>query len=123
MDRHFATIQRALKGDPRLRSRVRLLSISFDPAHDTPAVLKAHAKTLAADPTLWSFLTSDRDDIDRFAARFGVTVIREENTRDITHTLRTAIIDPSGKLVKVYTGVEWTPQQILGDLEAAVGAE
>jgi protein SCO1 len=117
MDRHFATIQKAVKGDAALQGRVHLVSVSFDPLTDTPPVLRQHAKTLAADPAMWTFLTGDRDDIDRFAARFGVSVVRATNDpQDITHTLRTAIIGADGKLVKVYTGNEWTPEQILADL-------
>ena len=38
--------------------------------------------------------------------------------RDITHTLRTAIIDADGKLVKVYIGNEWTPDQVSHGSEA-----
>ena len=120
MDRHFATIQTALKNDAALKERVRLASISFDPATDTPPVLKEHARTLSADPKIWTFLTGDRDDIDRFAARFGVQVARAStDPRDITHNLRTAIIDATGKLVKVYVGNEWTPEQVLADLAPA----
>ena len=37
--------------------------------------------------------------------------------RDITHNLRTAIVDADGKLVKVYTGNDWTPDQVLADLQ------
>lgn len=117
MDRQFAILQKALKRTPALHDRVHLLSVSFDPAHDTPIVLKEHARTLGADHKLWSFLTGDRDAIDRFAARFGVTIVREDGATDIAHNLRTAIVDPAGKLVKVYTGIEWTPQQVLEDLE------
>ena len=40
---------------PALRGTVHLLSVSFDPDHDTPAVLAAHAKRVGADPTIWSF--------------------------------------------------------------------
>jgi len=117
MDRHFATIQKAVKRDAALQGRVHLVSVSFDPLTDTPPVLTQHAKTLAADPAMWTFLTGDRDDIDRFAARFGVSIARAMNDqRDITHTLRTAIVGADGKLVKVYTGNEWTPEQILADL-------
>jgi protein SCO1/2 len=117
MDRHFATIQKKLAGDPSL-ARVHLVTISFDPATDTPPVLKAHAKTLDADLRRWTFLTGDRDEIDRFAARFGVSVSRALNDpRDITHNLRTAIVDRHGKLVKVYTGNEWTPDQVVEDLK------
>jgi len=116
MDRQFATLQKTLKEDPAV-GRVHLVTVSFDPATDTPPVLKAHAETLGADPTRWTFLTGDRDDVDQFAARFGVSIGRAmDDPRNITHNLRTAIIGADGRLVKVYTGNEWTPAQVLADL-------
>jgi len=118
MDRHFASIQQVIKSDPALK-KVHLVSVSFDPITDTPPVLKKHARELSADPSRWTFFTGDRDEIDRFSARFGVAVTRELNdAKDITHNLRTAIIDANGKLVKVYTGNEWTPAQVLADLRS-----
>ena len=93
------------------------MTVSFDPLTDTPAVLKKHATTLEADLTRWTFLTGDRDDVDQFAARFGVSVSRAMNdARDITHNLRTAIIRADGTLAKVYTGNDWSPEQVLADL-------
>ena len=119
MDRHFAALQKALKSDPALKG-VHLVTVSFDPVTDTPAVLKAHAKKLDADFNRWTFLTGDRDDVDQFASRFGVSVSRAMNDqRDITHNLRTAIVDADGKLTKVYTGNEWSPDELLADLKAA----
>jgi protein SCO1/2 len=117
MDRHFATLQKSLKTDPQLNS-VHLVTISFDPLTDTPPVLKKHAKGLGADFTRWTFLTGDRDDIDQFGARFGVSVSRAlSDARDIAHNLRTVIIGADGKLVKVYTGNDWSPEQVLADLK------
>jgi len=117
MDRHFATIQQRLKSNPELDKNVHLVTVSFDPITDTPPVLKQHARELKADLRTWTFLTGKRDEIDQFAARFGVSVVRALNDpRDITHNLRTAIVDADGKLVKVYTGNEWTPDDILADL-------
>ena len=117
MDRHFAAMQQPLKDDPALR-QVRLVTVSFDPKTDTPPVLKKHAKTLNADLSRWTFLTGDRDDIDRFAMRFGVSIARAMNDpRDITHNLRTAVIGADGRLIKVYTGNDWTPEQVLADLK------
>jgi protein SCO1/2 len=119
MDRHFVTIQERLKADTAL-ARVHLATVSFDPITDTPPVLKKHAQTLGADTARWTFFTGDRDDVDRFASRFGVTISRDlKDPLNITHNLRTAIIDPEGKLVKLYTGNEWSPDQILTDLKAA----
>jgi protein SCO1/2 len=123
MDQHFAAIQKKLVDDPALKGRVHLVSVSFDPIVDTPPVLRAHAKRLGADLKTWTFLTGERDDIDRFAARFGVSVARSlTDQRDITHNLRTALIDSEGKLVKVYIGNEWTPDQALADVKPVVGA-
>jgi len=117
LDRRFAAMQKPLADDAAMKD-VHLVSVSFDPATDTPPVLKAHARRLNADPTRWTFLTGDRDEVDRFASRFGVQVSRALNdARDITHNLRTVIIDKDGKLVKVYTGNDWTTEQILGDLK------
>ena len=119
MDRQFASIQKEINARPVLRDNARLLSVSFDPKNDTPAVLKKHAKELGADPKVWSFVTGNRDDIDKFAMTFGVTLIRGEasDPNEIGHTLRTAIIDKGGKLVKIYTGNEWSASDIVADLE------
>ena len=117
MDRHFASLQTSLQSNADL-APVRLVTISFDPITDTPAVLREHAQRLNADLTRWTFLTGDRDEIDQFAARFGVSISRAMNdARDITHNLRTAIIDRDGKIVKVYTGNDWSPEQVLEDLK------
>jgi protein SCO1/2 len=117
MDRRFASMQQPIKDDASMTD-VRLVTISFDPVTDTPAVLEAHARRLNADHARWTFLTGDRDEIDRFASRFGVQVSRALNDpRDITHNLRTAIVDPNGTLVKVYTGNDWTAEQVLADLK------
>ena len=118
MDRHFVTVQKALGADPSLKG-VHLVTVSIDPITDTPPVLRKHAKNLNADPARWTFLTGDRDDIDRFSARFGVSASRAMNDQlDVTHNLRTAIVNADGKLAKVYTGNEWTPEQILADLKS-----
>jgi protein SCO1/2 len=119
MDRNFTAVQTQIKRTPGLGD-VRLVSISFDPAHDTPAVLKAHAKTLQADPRVWHFVTASKDDIKAFAAKFGVTAEpSDEGPTVITHNLSTAVIDGDGKLVKIRPGNTWTPADLIADLEAA----
>lgn len=118
MDRNFAAVQQTLKTDPALK-QAHLVTISFDPASDTPAVLKKHASELKADQARWTFLTGDRDQIDRFASRFGMAMTAAPTDPfSITHNLRTAIVDADGRLVKVYTGPDWKPEQVVADLEA-----
>jgi protein SCO1/2 len=122
MDRNFATMQENLKGDGG--ANVHLVTVSIDPRFDTPVVLKKHAERLKADPGLWTFLTGDRDEIDRFASRFGLSLVRSVTDQsDITHTLRTVIIDREGKLVKTLTGNEWKPGDVVADMKALAAAD
>jgi protein SCO1 len=119
MDRHFATLQRTVAADEALRGRVQLVSVSFDPTYDTPEVLRQHAAQVGADSASWAFVTGDRDEVDRFAARFGVSILREGDAADdISHNLRTAVIDGQGRLVKVYGGNEWSPDELIADLRS-----
>jgi protein SCO1 len=119
MDQNFAAIQRAVAADPALAGHVTLLSISFDPDHDTPAVLAAHAASLKADPAVWTFLTGDRVTVDRLAAKFGVGVIRDDSPQ-IVHNLRTTLVGADGRIVRIYSGSDWTPSGVVADLRAAV---
>jgi protein SCO1 len=120
MDRHFAELQRALTSESRLRDRAHLVSVSFDPAHDTPAVIAAHARERGADPTTWSYLTGPPDVIEHFTARFGISAMREADAgQTITHNLRTAVVDRRGRLVKVYSGNDWRVDELLADLRDA----
>lgn len=123
MDRHFAAMQSKLK-EKNNDLNVQLLSVSFDPLTDTPAVLKKHAAGLNADTKMWTFATGDRDELDRWASRFGVSVSRAMNDpKDITHNLRTAIVDRQGNLVRGYNGNEWTPEQVLADVRVMIGVD
>jgi len=119
LDRRFAEVQRLIAADDGLRGRARLLSVSFDPDADTPARLRAHAEKLHADPAIWRFATAPRDVVDRFAATFGVNVIREADST-ITHNLRTAVIGPDRRLISDYGGNTWTAEQIADDLRRAL---
>jgi protein SCO1/2 len=116
MDRHFVAVQRELKTSKDL-SDVRLVTITFDPAFDTPTVLAAHARALGADLALWSFLTPDAGRAAPFFEQFGLIVEREGDAPgDITHNLRTLVLDANGRITAIRTGNEWTPAQLLADL-------
>jgi protein SCO1 len=121
MDRHFASTQELVSADDALRGRVQLLSVSFDPSYDTPPVLATHAKKVGADPGTWTFLTGDEADIESFAARFGVSVMREgSDPGNVVHNLRTAVIDSNGRLVKILNGMQWAPSELVTELRSAI---
>ena len=119
MDRRFAEIQSLAGADPALRGKVRLLSISFDPANDRGAVLKAHGAKAGADPAVWRFATAEEVIVDRMAATFGVNVIRERDGT-ITHNLRTAVIDPRGRIVSIHDSNAWSASTMVDELKSAI---
>ena len=120
LDRHFKAVQDIVRSDPNLNGQVRLLSVSFDPDHDTPGVLSKHAERVGADRRIWSFVTGPSRDVSAFAAQFGVSILQGGSAQaEIVHNLRTAIIGADGRLRTVLNGGEWTPAELLTELRNA----
>jgi len=123
MDRHFAAVQKTIASSPELAD-VRLVTMTLDPVFDTPAVLKPYAGRRGADPAIWSFLTGEPAEVNKFGSQLGLYVEHNPaNAIDITHNLRTVVIDPDGRLVKVHSGNSWTPSELIADLRAIPAAK
>lgn len=76
------------------------LSVTFDPEHDSPAVLKAYGERYQYDPKHWSFLTGPKEKIGELAR--GSDVKFEPADGFISHNFRTLIIDAAGHLQMVF---------------------
>ncbi len=109
---NFVAVQKQLS--PRFGDRFRLVSISIDPAHDTPKVLKDYGRQVGADFRSWSFLTGSEDEVERAASHFDVNFVEEAGA--ITHSAACAVVTASGRLYKIHRGITWTPEQIAADL-------
>jgi protein SCO1 len=121
LDKSFARLQEQVKADRSLAASVRLLTVSFDPERDTPAVLKKHAARLGADAALWTYVTGEVAAVDAFGRHFGLSVEREGPDDGLTHNLRTAVVDPAGRLVRVWRGSDWAPEEIVAELRKCLG--
>jgi protein SCO1/2 len=66
----------------------------------------------------WEFTTGTADEVKRIAEFFGLRYFKDSSTGEeqVMHSLRTAVIDPDGKLVKLYRGNEWKPSELADDL-------
>ena len=95
----------------------KLLVITVDPEHDTPAVLADYAKKAGADPARWKFLTGDPKAVADAASSFGVLYYPDHG--QIVHGQAVAVVDPDGRLSSIYYGESWEPEHILRDLEKA----
>lgn len=93
-----------------------LLTITFDPTHDTPEVMAQYASQWSANADTWRFLTGPATDVERACRLFGVHAFATEGLMD--HSLHTAIIGRDGRLVANIEGNQFTATQ-LGDVVAA----
>jgi protein SCO1 len=118
----FSAIDRQVRADPARYGKTHLLSISFDPAHDTPKVLRAYGFSCAGskDPALfahWEFSAIPPTELPAFADYFALTYKEEGGL--ITHSLSTAVVSPDGKIFKWYYGSDWQASDLLQDIAAA----
>jgi len=101
---NFALLQKKFGRD------IVLLSVTIDPDHDTPEVLRDYGRRWRADPAIWHFLTGDADAVRKVAGHFGLVYFAEEGA--ITHTSSTALIGPDGRLRAQLAGSSYTARQL-----------
>jgi protein SCO1/2 len=123
MSRNFAEIDKQLAADPELYRKTHLLSISFDPVYDTPAVLKSYGEAYTGRFTKetfghWDFAAPPKDELQKMLSFFDVGATPGEN-KTITHSLSTVVIGPDGKIAAWYPTNDWSPSAVLGDLKKA----
>jgi protein SCO1 len=114
MDRKFADLAQSIAAFPNRARQVRLLSVSFDPDHDTPAILREHARIRGAEPPLWTFTVASHEQLSRVAGPLGL--IYGPGKSEIIHNLCTAVIDQEGKLARLEIGTQrnkWTSADLL----------
>lgn len=123
MSNNFAQIERQLGQDPELYAKTHLLSISIDPAYDEPKVLRsygaAHTERYEKETFAhWEFATGTGEQVKEIAQYFGLTYFPEKD--QIIHALRTVIVNPEGKVAKIYTGNEWKTDEVVEELKKIV---
>src|SRR3989441_6852482 len=130
MSTNFAAVDKELQKEPDIYAKTHLLTISFDPDYDTPKVMRSYGASHTgrySDETFqhWEFATGTKDEVKGVAQFFGLRYFQDTESGDeqVIHSLRTAVIAPDGKLVKLYRGNEWKPDEIVNDLTSLVSAQ
>jgi protein SCO1/2 len=126
MSSNFATIDQGLQKQPELYGKTHLLSVSFDPEYDTPKVLRSYGAAYTGrytDETFdhWEFASGSADEVKGIAQFFGLRYYKDTQSgkEQVIHSLRTAVIGPDSKIVKVYRRNDWKPEEVLKDLQTA----
>jgi protein SCO1/2 len=117
MTAKMATVQDDL--ETAFGPKVAFLSITVDPEHDTPEVLKDYAHAFGANSVGWHFLTGSPRAIADVKRRYGVFAANSPD-RELEHTNLISIIDPRGKLRVQYLGVRFDPDELRRDLLSLV---
>ena len=114
----LAAIQRTLKGEQR--ENYLLLSITTDPARDTPVKMKEYAEAFKPDFRRWHFLTGSAKELAQVWKDFGVRV-QDLGNGQIQHTNLTTLIDGQGLRRVDYYGDKWLEKEVLKDLRRLAG--
>lgn len=121
MSDNFAQVLQQLQKNPTAFADAQLLSISIDPEHDKPDVLREYGERYAGhvDPAFqhWQFASGSPEQVRKAADFFGLAY----NTKDgqIVHGLSTVLAGKDGKVLKVYSGNAWKPGDVAADVVAA----
>jgi len=124
MSRNFAEIDRALAAEPGMYAKTHLLSISFDPAYDTPKVLRSYGEAYTGKYTQetfahWDFAAPAAADLQKIEEWFDLGVTPGDGST-LQHSLATVVVGKDGKVVAYYPTNEWTPAEVLAKMRAAV---
>ena len=109
--------------DPELVRQLRLLSLSFDPAHDSPEVMQAYGRAFSRDGADWRFLTSaSEEDLAPLLSAYAQTRVREldedgRETDRFAHLLRVFLIDRQRKIRQVYSASLMNADALLADVK------
>ncbi len=112
-------VQQALKEAGLWGRQVEFVSISLDPARDTPEVLRRYAKIYGTDPAAWHFLTGPPDRVSRVIASWGMWA-RVGPSGVLDHPSRIFLIDPRGRQREIYNLEFLTPEGVLQDVRTVL---
>jgi protein SCO1 len=122
VSRNFAQIYAATRSNPK----VRLVSVSFDPEHDTPSVLRQYGNTFTSTTgrspfDRWQFATVQPRELEKITNFFGV--FYDPSQGKIVHSLSTSVIAPDGTIFKWYEGNDWKPADLVNDATTVLAQE
>lgn len=92
--RNVQRIEAALS--PAVRDQVRVLLVSFDPAHDTPEALRAVVTRHRLDPARWTLATTSEEQVRDIAAVLGIKYRQADGS--FNHSSVITLLDSEGRI-------------------------
>lgn len=116
-------IKRNLEKTHGADGQVQLVSLSFDPEHDTPEVMRAYGGKHVSGGTAvsWHFLTTaSKSDVAPILDGFGQDVSKPaggDSDREMVHVLKLFLVDKQGWVREIYTTSYLVPQVVVNDIK------
>ncbi|MBI3434521.1 MAG: SCO family protein [Proteobacteria bacterium] len=118
----IAEIQHMVNQTP-MRAQVAFITVTTDPANDTPDVLRAYGARHALDLANWTFLTTaagqPEDATRKLAQRFGHRFTRQADGYQL-HGIVTHVIDQQGRWRANFHGLKFDPANLVVFVNALV---
>ena len=124
--RVFAQLKDQIQATPALQEKVQLVTLSFDPARDSPSVMKRYAGSRLEEKggVRWLFLTTPSVQelmplVEGFGqdVRYSVDRSTGQPVRQLAHVLKVFLIDRDGWVREIYTSTFLHAQSILADIQ------
>ena len=93
----MSKVQDELKEDGVFGSEVEFLSVTIDPTHDTPEVLKDYAERFDTDPNGWKFLRGDEKETAELAEKYQILVTKDDKG-NFGHMNLIVLLDKEGQI-------------------------
>jgi len=90
---------------------LHFVTISFDPAFDSPGTLRSYANGYGFELDNYHLLTGTQELIDDLLRQFGILTVEEDGT--INHTMATLLIDQNGRVAYRREGPSWKAESFL----------
>jgi len=122
----LSLVQQRLSSDEELSSNVRLVSVSFDPANDSPQVMADYAKGFRHSDVDWAFLTAGSEEsLGPILDDYDQSVIRDRNAKgelvgSMSHILRVFLIDSHKNIRNIYSPSFLHPDILLADIRTVL---
>jgi len=125
--RVFDALKEAIGTRTELHGRVRFVTLSFDPARDTPGVMSRYAGSRAVykgNGLRWYFLTTrSARQLMPLVEGFGQDVRVTRTGRELSHVLKVFLIDRGGDVREIYSSNFLHPEVVLNDIETLLAEE
>jgi len=109
-------IQRSIGDAP-----IRIVALTLDPEHDSPAALRTFGAGFGADAARWRFAGGEPAAVNELVARFGITTLWQRSARTLAHDEAAIVIDREGRIAERVAGNRWSAADVLALARVSAG--